>query len=347
MIPKFKFNPDNQVSGYLTEKQDKTIQSLRDVTNGQKVGIPHYYPMYERRLFEENVSANLKTKISLVAMNSFIPSLATYIHFTAGQFPPLWLLLTEVSASALVVVMKGHEYLTEQTKNKAKYKENYIGQMEFYINDIQRGADTAVRKNFIKEVDDVVRAGGAISMDQLAKLVNIKDYLFHDACDRLNVTVLQAKILVQMSKGKTTESEIATYASLKLDENKQEEILLHALKDQFNAAKTIHDENKPEDTSKPNSPTEEIDKKSLFSLKPIFDWFVKGLKGNIDVFRGVSADDYLPPLPESIIVKEIPAIENLGPMIYLYNMKINDEIGAPRRDVLELPALHKWQPKIA
>ncbi len=331
----------------LTQEQRAKIFALRDSPNGQSFDITSSYPQSIRDEFEKAISMGVREKIGYGILSGLPLAVLTFMHMKVKAYPSPSLAMMELFICALWASSQGYNYLNAQDWRIKDVCKTYDTLMSKYESVTQLVTETAVRFNFVKDANDIAKAGGTISMAQLAKLVNIDNKYFLKACNRLAITVLQAKALVMIKKGLVEEFEIATYNSLPLaDTNPQtiantehdnERILLHTLRDQFDAMKYIKNDNEQEQQAPPNNPHCPLIKQS-WGLKAFIDWFAKGFKGNTEVFRKISADDFLPPVPKSIFIEAIPSEEDLGALINMHSME--------NQNHLDLPALKGWQPKV-
>jgi hypothetical protein len=351
----FKWRSGNHVNGYLTADQEDVILSLRDVPNGQTINFPSDYPSHERRLFEDRLAPNKNNRIENSVLVALTPALITAMHVQAKTYPSLSLALIEIFFCALMAASLGQGRIRSKNDRIKDARKTYEASMFSYEGSIQRAANDAVRKSLVVKADTAVRSGGSISRSTLAKLVNVDDSFFQNACDRLNVTVLQAKILLAMSKGQVKEFNIASYNSLPLAEistqttsraeRGDERILLNALRDQFaEVQKAIAESKTLSDTTSVVTPAKK--ETTSWGLTPVLNWFAKGFKGNLDVFRKVSAGDHLPAVPKSILIPEIPEAEGLDSMVIFYNTEKLNAANPYDMDHLDLPALNSWKPRV-
>lgn len=343
-----KYRHNHKIDGYLTAGQEADILALHDSPNGQILDLPTDYPRYERQRFETRIPVPNKYG-SMLMINGYLPSISIVLFFTASSSPLASCVL--LAFSPLVSATYGRSFLNLRNRSIKVGRNKYNDKISAYETNIQRGADEAVRVNLVKDADAIVRAGDAISMVQLAKLVTFDDHHFYQACDKLAITVLQAKAAVLMSKGLVQEFNIATYyscdlAAAPLIPNSAREGITHekllrlALEHQFNNLQYLETETDKEEAEQttPAATAEETPQKS-WGLKPVYNWFAKGLKAHIDIFRKVSADDHLPEIRTALTVAEIPYDPNFGEILKSHHKKIwrpDDR----RFDYLDLPAIN-------
>jgi len=345
----FEYRRDSKVDGYLTPEQETDILALRDSANGQKLVLPTDYSMFERQRFEQRVSP-LSSKIELSTASSLIPLVIAGLHLHFKAFPSFSLLVTEIIFGALVAASLGNSHLKMKNDEITRAREIHDARIGRYENNIQCAADEAIRVNLVKDADRIVRSGGSISMDQLAKLVNVDNHFFHEACDRLAITVLQANAAVLMSKGLVKEFKIATYYSIDLqhpsnsaplgEEITHEKLLRLALEHQFNSLQYLEtetDKDAAEQTT-PADTAEQTPQKSGI-IMAVFNWFANGFKANVDVWRKVSANDYLPETKTALTVAEIPYDPNFVEILKSHHKKIWKP-GDNKYDYLDLPAIN-------
>lgn len=347
-----KYRYNHKIDGYLTAEQETDILALRDTPNGKTLDLPTDYPMFERQRFEQIVFPSISSKIELSLASSLIPLVIAGLHLHYKSFPSFSLLVTEIIFGALVAASVGNGHLKMKNDEIIRTRKIHDARVDRYENNIQRAADEAIRVNLVKDADEDVSSGHTISMVQLAKLVDFDDHHFYQACDKLAITVLQAKAAVLMGKGLVKEFNIATYYSCDLvvaplnpisthEGITHEKLLRLALEHQFNnlthlKAKT--DEDGAEQKSAVTTAEEPPQKSGI--IMAVFNWFANGFKANVDVWRKVSANDYLPETKTAALtVAEIPYYPNFGEILKSHHNKIwrpNDN----KYDYLDLPALN-------
>jgi hypothetical protein len=334
------FNHDYQIDGYLTPQQEATILNARE---GQVIEIPQAYIDDRRQEFNKKASESLRRKIFSSAFNlGFLSLPVLAIGYSVSV--PLTLLFAYAAATFPPDQALGNEAIKKRAYKEAKEK------IDAFVSRIKYHAEEASKENFVKEIDARVRDGGAVNLAELAKLVNVHDVYFEEVCDKLAITVLQAKAMIAILNGDIDQYKVATYQNMGIFRNygHREYLLRLALEDQQNHQVIIGRTDNVESDSAddtPSSGTAKIDYKKAFCVvakaikEGVRETYVDGWKAVIQSYRKPTSLQVIE-APKTYTVPAIPSVEDLGDRIDLIHRKMWDEskdmLGS---DLLNLPAL--------
>ena len=197
-------------------------------------------------------------------------------------------------------------------------KSDYDANVSHYLTSMDRYATHFASINYVSEMNDNVATGKKLALSDLAKLININNEYFKNACYDLAITVLQAKLMVAMQDNLIETFPIAHSAAAGPDSVIPNNYILPTLWDQIESAiPTGNKQRLGHSSGAKHSYVPPQQEASPNLLSALYKFYADGIKGHARTFQKPKADDYLPAISNvvTVTVPTFPSVEDLAARI--------------------------------
>lgn len=302
-----------------------------DPTIDEALEAREYFFTKLHETFEKSAQCKKYEKLNAIVGNCILFS----GPITALVIPPISpaFAIAQVAIAATLSAKLGHETIKSASHQIAQAKSEYSKYMHDYFFYTAESAHHEMTREYVTDINRDVRHNKKISMHHLAKLITIDETYFQDACNKLAITVLQAKLMVAMQNEDIQPFAIPHSGKNALHFTIPENNLRAILKDKFQNATSLKtpDDNQHIFENEKNSkdpPFEPSPHTAKTIMTAVYRFYADGLKGHARAFQKPKANDHLPTMPAFLNPTELLSVQDLEDRIQSYGV-----------EKLDLPAL--------